>query len=136
MGYFRLFFTHSRLFTALYPTLCVKKKNYKKIVQITFYEKSKNFTVIVSQMRVLGEKTRGGGAKRPPPSLYRVKGTGSWNGQCHWKLNESYLKLGLQSLLNIVCIVFFFFSLLIIRNRALFYHIAIKFCYEITRSPW
>ena len=24
-------------------------------------------------MRVLGEKTTGGGAKRPPPSLYRVK---------------------------------------------------------------
>ena len=46
-------FTHSRLFTALYPTLCIKKK--KKILQITFYEKSKDFTVIVSQMRVLGQ---------------------------------------------------------------------------------
>ena len=33
-----------------------KKKIYKKILQITFYEKSKNFTVIVSQMRVLGQK--------------------------------------------------------------------------------
>ena len=72
MGYFRFFFAHSRLFTALYPTLCVKKK-YQKILQITIYEKSKNFTVIVSQMRVLGQKNyRGGGAKRPP-SLYRVK---------------------------------------------------------------
>ena len=65
MGYF--FFTHSRLFTALYPTLCVKKKKYKKILQITFYEKSKYFTVIVSQMRVLGQKNHRGGAKRPPP---------------------------------------------------------------------
>ena len=35
---------------------CVKKKNYKKIRQITNYEKSKNFTVIVSKMRVLGQK--------------------------------------------------------------------------------
>ena len=51
MGYFRFFFTHSGLFTALYPTLCVKKK-LQKILQITIYEKSKNFTVIVSQMRV------------------------------------------------------------------------------------
>ena len=33
-----------------------KKKNYKKILQITIYEKSKNFTVIVSKMRVLGQK--------------------------------------------------------------------------------
>ena len=50
-----------------------KKKINKKILQITIYEKSKNFTVIVSQMRVLGQKNyRGGGAKRPPPSLFRV----------------------------------------------------------------
>ena len=49
-----------------------KKKNYKKILQITIYEKSKYFTVIVSQMRVLGQKNYRGGAKRPPPSLYRV----------------------------------------------------------------
>ena len=48
------FFTHSRLFTALYPTLW-EKKNYKFFSQITFYEKSKNFTVIASQMRVLGQ---------------------------------------------------------------------------------
>ena len=45
------FFAHSRLFTALYPTLCV---------------------VIVSQMRVLGQNNYRGGAERPPPSLYRV----------------------------------------------------------------
>ena len=71
MGYF--FFTHSRLFTALYPTLCVKQKNYKKILQITIYEKSKYFTVIVSQMRVLGQKKLQGGRQTPPPpSLYRV----------------------------------------------------------------
>ena len=33
-----------------------KKKIYKRILQITSYEKSKNFTVIVSKMRVLGQK--------------------------------------------------------------------------------
>ena len=68
------FFTNFRLFTALYPTLCEKKKIYKKIFQITIYEKSKNFTVIVSQMRVLGQKKlQGGGRQTPLPSLYRVK---------------------------------------------------------------
>ena len=73
MGYFRFFFTHSRLFTALYPTLCVKKKITKFFFQITIYEKSKNFAVIVSQMRVLGKKSRVGGApKAPPHGLYRV----------------------------------------------------------------
>ena len=41
-----------------------KKKKLQKILQITIYEKSKNFTVIVSQMRVLGKKN---------PSLFRVK---------------------------------------------------------------
>ena len=67
MGYFRFFLTHFRLFTALYPTLCVKKKKLQKILQITIYEKSKNFTVIVSQMRVLGQKNYWGGAPNPPP---------------------------------------------------------------------
>ena len=51
-----------------------KKKNLQKILQITIFEMSKNFTVIVSKMKVLGQKNwRGGGAKRPLPSLYRVK---------------------------------------------------------------
>ena len=68
------FFTNSRLFTALYPTLCEKKKINKKILQITIYEKSKNFTVIVSQMRVLGQKNyRGGGRQTPPPAFIGLK---------------------------------------------------------------
>ena len=29
IGYFRVFFTHSGLLTALYPTLCMKKKFFK-----------------------------------------------------------------------------------------------------------
>ena len=52
----------------------MRKKKYQKFLLITIYEKSKNFTVIVSQMRVLGQKNyRGGGRQTPPPSLYRVK---------------------------------------------------------------
>ena len=74
MGYFRFFFTHSRLFNALYPTLCVKKKIHKRILQITSYEKSKNFTVIVSKMSARAKKTRGGAPNAPPPpGLDRVK---------------------------------------------------------------
>ena len=52
-------------------SLCVEKKNYKKILQIAIYEKSKNFTVIVPKMKVLGQKNqRGGGAKRPLPLAF------------------------------------------------------------------
>ena len=79
MGYFRLFFYTLQTFYRPVPYPMRKKKmqknakKCKKILQITFYEKSKNFIVIVSQIRVLGQKNyRGGGAKRPPPSLYRV----------------------------------------------------------------
>ena len=83
MGYFRFFFTYSRLFTALYPTLCVKKKkkNLQKILQITIYEKSKNFTVIVSQIRVQEQKNyRGGGApQRPPPTFIGLKMQNTYN---------------------------------------------------------
>ena len=46
-----------------------KKKITKKILQITIYEKSKIFTVIVSQMRVLGQKTTGGRQTPPPPAF-------------------------------------------------------------------
>ena len=73
-GLFLIFFTHSRLFTGLYPTLCVQKKIIKKILQITNYEKSKNFTVIVSKMSARAKKTRGGAPNAPPPpGLDRVK---------------------------------------------------------------
>ena len=72
MGYFRFFFNTLQTFYRPVP-YPMRKKIYKIILQITIYEKSKNFTVTVSQMRVLGQKNyRGGGAKRPP-SLYRVK---------------------------------------------------------------
>ena len=68
MGYFRFFFTHSRIFTALYPTLCVKKKNYKRILQITSYEKSKKIDGdSVKNESARAKKLEGGGAKRPPP---------------------------------------------------------------------
>ena len=71
MDFFRFFFCKLQTFYLPVPYPKRKKKNYKKILQITIYEKSKNFTVIVSQMRVLGKKTRGwGGAKRPPPPAF------------------------------------------------------------------
>ena len=57
MGYFRFFFYKLQTF---FPPCTLpyakKKKINKKILQITINEKSKNFTVIVSQMRVLGQK--------------------------------------------------------------------------------
>ena len=74
MGYFRFFFYTLQTFYRPVPYPMRKKKKLQKILQITIYEKSKNFTVIVSQMRVLGKKTRGGGRQtHPPPSLFRVK---------------------------------------------------------------
>ena len=44
----------------------------KKFFKLLFMKRQKNFTVIVSQMRVLGQKTTGGAPNAPPPSLYRV----------------------------------------------------------------
>ena len=74
MGYFRFFCTLQTFNRPVTYPMRKKKKNYKKIFQITIYEKSKNFTVIVSQMRVLGQKKlQGGGRQTPLPSLYRVK---------------------------------------------------------------
>ena len=43
MGYFKFFFTNSRLFTALYPTLCVKKKNLQKYPLNYYLWKVKTF---------------------------------------------------------------------------------------------
>ena len=56
MGNFRNFFCTLQTFYHPVPYPMRKKKNYKKILQITIYEKSKNLTVIVSQMSVLGQK--------------------------------------------------------------------------------
>ena len=54
MGYFRFFYTLQTFYRPVtYP---MRKKKITKILHITIYEKSKNFTVIVSQMRVLGQK--------------------------------------------------------------------------------
>ena len=54
MGYFRFFCTLQTFYRPV-PYAMREKNNYKKILQITISEKSKNFTVIVSQMRVLGQ---------------------------------------------------------------------------------
>ena len=60
------FFLHTPDFLPPCTLPYAKKKICKKILQIIIYEKSKNFTVIVSQMRVLGQKNyRGGGVSRP-----------------------------------------------------------------------
>ena len=74
MGYFRFFFYTLQTFyrPVPYPMRQKKKKINKKILKITIYEKSKNFSVIVTKMRVLGQKTRGGGGANCTPSLFRV----------------------------------------------------------------
>ena len=41
MDYLRFFFKHSRLFTALYPTLCVKNKITKKFFKLLFMKSLK-----------------------------------------------------------------------------------------------
>ena len=75
VGYFRFFFYTLQTFyrPVPYPMRQKKKKINKKILKITIYEKSKNYTVIVTKMRVLGQKTRGGGGrqapKAPPPAF-------------------------------------------------------------------
>ena len=63
------FFIQTGLFTALYPTLCIKTKCVlQKILSL-------NVTVILSKLRVLGQKKmEEGAANAPPPlSLFRVK---------------------------------------------------------------
>ena len=60
-----LFYTLQTFYRpVLYPMR--KKKINKKILQINIYEKSKNFTVKVSKMRVLGQKKKEGGAPPTP----------------------------------------------------------------------
>ena len=70
MGYFRFFFTHSRFFTTLYPTLCVKKK-LQKIPSNYYLCKVKKFHGnIVKNESASAKKNRGGGRQRPPPSPF------------------------------------------------------------------
>ena len=69
---FQIFFYTLQTFYRPVP-YPMRKKKLQKILQITIYEKSKNFTVIVSQVRVLGQKNQRAGAYLSPPSLYRVK---------------------------------------------------------------
>ena len=73
MGYFRFFLTHSRLFSALYPTLCEKKKLQKNPSNYYLCKVKKFHGDSVTNESARAKKTTGGGAKRPPPSLYRVK---------------------------------------------------------------
>ena len=66
-GILDFFFTQTRLFTAQYPAVCIKKKFYKEF--LNYYSlKSQNFTVIVTKIRMLGQKkTKGEGSQTPPP---------------------------------------------------------------------
>ena len=65
------FFTHSGLFTALYPTLCIKK--LQKIPFNYFLLKVKIFHGDSVKNESARTKTLEGGGKRPPPSsLFRV----------------------------------------------------------------
>ena len=73
MGYFRFFFNTLQTFYRPVPYPMRKNKTYKKILQITIYEKSKNFTVIVSQMKVLRQKNYRGAPNAPPPAFIGLK---------------------------------------------------------------
>ena len=70
-----MFFTHSRLFTALYPTFCVKKrKNTKKSFKLLFMKSQKFHGDSVKNESARAKKARGGGRQTPPPpSLFTVK---------------------------------------------------------------
>ena len=56
MGYYRFFFYTLQTIYRPVPYPMSKKNKLQKILQITIHEKSKKFTMIVSQMRVLGQK--------------------------------------------------------------------------------
>ena len=49
----------------------ITKESFKLLVM----KSQKHFTVIVSKMRVVGQKKLEGGAPNAHPSLYRVKGS-------------------------------------------------------------
>ena len=71
MGYFRFFFTHSRLFTALWPVpypIC--KKITKKSFKLLFMKVKKIHGDIVKNKSARANKQEGGGgAKRLPPPV-------------------------------------------------------------------
>ena len=71
--YFRFFFTQTVLFTALYPTLCIKniKKNYKNSLNYYLLKVKKFHGDSVKNDSARAKKLEGG-AKRPPP-LFRLK---------------------------------------------------------------
>ena len=74
MVYFRFFFYILQTFYRPVPyPMRKKKKITKKSFLITIYEKSKNFTVIVSQLRVLGQKNYRGGPPNAPPAFIGLK---------------------------------------------------------------
>ena len=71
MGYFRYFFYTLQTFyhpgPVSYPMR--EKKNSKKSFKLLFMKSKKKFTVIVSKMRVLGQKNQRGAPNAPPPAF-------------------------------------------------------------------
>ena len=65
MGYFRFFVTHTGLFTALYPTLCIKKI-YKKPYKLLILKGKTFHGDSVKNESARAKKTKGEGAKGPP----------------------------------------------------------------------
>ena len=67
------FYTHSRLFTALYPTLCVKKKFTKESFKLLVMKSQKFHGDSVKNESARAKKLEGGRQSPPSPSFYRVE---------------------------------------------------------------
>ena len=76
------FFTHSRLFTTLYPTLCVKKKLQKNPSNYYLWKVKQFHGDSVKNVSARAKKTRGEGAKRPPPAFIGLR----WHSLNTWFL--------------------------------------------------
>ena len=71
MGYFRFFLTHFGLFTALYPTLCIKKNLQKNSLSYYLLEvKNIHGDNVKNESARAKKNLRGGGAKRSPPACW------------------------------------------------------------------
>jgi len=74
MGYFKFVFSQNGLFYSPLPYPIIFLFFNKNHLDYYSFQVKKNFTVIVSKMRLLKQKNSVGGRQTPPPpSLFRVK---------------------------------------------------------------